>query len=75
MDEDRFVRASDLVYLDEDNEAWKKGEVKYVFRNETFHATYWIPETVRGAVVLCHGYGEYINFGKDLLGLLTGLSD
>lgn len=63
MAEDKFIKVGELAFL-EDSEGVKKGEAKYEFRNETFHATYWIPEVVRGAVILSHGYGEYIFFGK-----------
>lgn len=64
MNGDKFKKLGDIAFLDDHDESFRKGETKYEFKNETFHATYWIPETVNGAVIICHGYGEYIFFGK-----------
>jgi len=66
MEEDRFKSLGEIVFSDDTkkSKSFRRGEAKYGFRNETFHATYWIPETVIGAVIVCHGYGEYLNFGN-----------
>ncbi len=54
----------DMKKLDKVQALLLKNVIQYEFKNETFHATYWIPETLKGAVILNHGYGEYFFFGK-----------
>jgi len=68
MSEEIFKRVGEITFAEDPNDArsFKKGEAKNEFRNETFYSTYWIPGTVKGAVFLCHGYGEYISFGNSL---------